>query len=277
MFYSPLRYPGGKGKISSLVKNILRQNNLMDCTYVEPYSGGAGVALALLLEGFARYIVINDLDPEIYAFWEIAVNNTDYLCDRIEHVKVSMDEWYRQKEINANHEAYDIKDVAFSTFFLNRTNRSGIIKGGVIGGTKQDGKYKIDARFNKANLIERIKLIGKYRKRISVHNKDALELVDFMAATNNQKIFFYFDPPYFNKGQTLYKNSYTENDHAAVAQKIQALNLPWIVTYDDVPNIRDLYSPSSAQDLQINYSACKRGKGQEVLFYNNIELPHITA
>lgn len=272
-YNSPLRYPGGKAKLAPMIKDIFQKNNLLGATYVEPYSGGAAVALTLLLDGYASNIIINDVDPAVYAFWHVLVHNTNDLCRRIKQVDVSVAEWDKQREINTNHTNYTIEEVAFSTFFMNRTNRSGIIRGGIIGGRQQAGNYKIDCRFHKENLIARIEAIANYKGAISVFNKDALELIDYVEAQQFNNVFFYFDPPYYHKGQTLYKNSYTPQCHAMVAERIQRLQQPWIVTYDNVPEIKALYGQNTSHDFLINYSASKIAKGKEVLFYNNLNVP----
>ena len=274
MWYTPLRYPGGKGKLFPFIKKLFECNHLLNSTYVEPYSGGAGVALALLLEGYASKIIINDVDYVIYAFWKTVIDNSEWFCNRIRNVSINMDSWYEQREINTFPEKYSIQEVGFSTFFMNRTNRSGIIKGGVIGGKNQNGPYKIDARFNRDDLIKRIMNISKRKESISVYNEDALYLTKKIMQHGNTNVVFYFDPPYFHKSKTLYKNSYSEDDHKKVANFIQKMNVPWIVTYDNVPKIRELYKSSPSTDLIINYSAYRNAmKGKEILFYGNITLP----
>lgn len=273
MHYTPLRYPGGKTKLSPIIKAIIQENGLSNGTYIEPYSGGAGVALTLLLENVMKYIVINDIDPVIYAFWKTMLANPESFCKKIEDTPVSIEEWRKQQYINKNNSEFTIEEVGFSTFYLNRTNRSGIIKGGVIGGIKQEGAYKIDARFNKKNLIKRIERIAEYKDYISVNNYDALELIDKVKIHTPKKVLYYFDPPYYAKGQTLYKNFYTHKDHENVAKKIQKLKLPWIVTYDNISEIKQLYQSNNTTDFTINYYASKVTKATEVLFYNNLKLP----
>lgn len=273
-YFSPLRYPGGKGKLAPFIKQLLRYNNLLDCTYVEPYAGGAAVALSLLLEGYAWDIVINDIDPIVHAFWWSVLNDTEALIQKIKRTPVTINAWRKQKEVHADPDLYSKTDVAFATFFLNRTNRSGILKAGVIGGQKQDGPYKLDARFNKNDLIERILLISKYKGRIHLYHMDAYELINVLAPSLTKDSMVYFDPPYFNKGKMLYRNFYTINDHAQMAALIRSLNLPWIVTYDNVQEINDLYSGEEFAEFDISYSAhLSRPRGKEVMYYKNLALP----
>ena len=144
MFYSPLRYPGGKGKILSFMIDLIKLNKLENIEYVEPYVGGAAVALGLLLNNMVSKIYINDSDKAIYAFWDSVLNYTDEFIQKIEKTPITVEEWRIQKSIYNNIEQHSDLDIGFSAFFLNRCNRSGVLKGGIIGGYEQNGKWKID-------------------------------------------------------------------------------------------------------------------------------------
>ena len=268
MFYSPLRYPGGKNRLARLVAQICVDNGV-DGHYVEPYVGGAAVALYLLIEGRVKTITINDYDRSIYAFWYCVLNRTDELCERIEKTPVTMPHWREAKEIQRNKVQADLLDLGFSTFFLNRTNRSGIINAGVIGGISQQGNYKMDCRFNKKNLIERIRRIAQHKKDITLHHKDALELIEDMDQWGYNTIF-YFDPPYYSKGSSLYMNHYNDEQHKKVADKIKSMkNFHWIVSYDDVPQIRKMYRWALSEKYLLKHFAYKMKKGAEILFYGH--------
>lgn len=273
-YYSPLRYPGGKGRLAILVKDVIEINQLNDGTYIEPYAGGAGMALALLLEEYVWNIVINDIDPAIYAFWHTVLHRTEWLRKQIRDTPVTIDQWEKQKEILSHPDMYSLEELGFATFFLNRTNRSGILQGGIIGGRQQSSKYKIDARFNKKNLDKRIELIARHKNRIQVHNKDAAELIQTISLNNKGKTIFYFDPPYYHKGDLLYTNHYTHSDHSYMSECIQNLDCPWIVTYDDTPIIAELYAGYPSLRFSMTYSAnLERIKGAEMMFYQGLKLP----
>ena len=273
--YSPLRYPGGKSQISRFIANIIERNNLVGGSYAEPYAGGAGVALFLLLHGYMTDIFINDIDYSIYAFWYSVINNTDELCKLINDTPVTLDNWAVQKGIQYNVKNYSLLEVGFSTFFLNRTNRSGILKGGIIGGFQQRGKYKIDCRYNKVNLIKRIQQIADRRDFVHVSNLDAIEFLDKFEYKCDLKTLIYFDPPYYNKGQKLYVNFYTHNDHVQLKEYISKMNGNWIVTYDDTEAISNLYSEFNKINLAISYFAAEKRKGAELLFYSpRLSVPH---
>ncbi|HBI6387366.1 TPA: DNA adenine methylase, partial [Listeria monocytogenes] len=175
---SPLRYPGGKTQLTSFVRNLLITNNIVEGTYIEPFAGGAGVAIQLLLDGDVNSIVINDYDKSIYSIWYSILNNTEKFISLISNTPITIDEWHKQKAIYLrNKNRQNSLEGAFATFFLNRTNVSGIISGGPIGGMNQTGKYKIDCRFNKVDLIRKIRLISDRRENITLYRKDALELI----------------------------------------------------------------------------------------------------
>lgn len=274
-FYSPLRYPGGKGKLATLLKDVIVENGINDAIYIEPYAGGAAAALSLLMEEYVWKIVINDIDKAVHAFWWCVLNHTEWLLKKIQETSITMDEWYRQKAIYETAENYDDKDVGFSAFFLNRTNRSGILKGGVIGGHGQQGKYKLNSRFNKNDLSKRIKKIARRKHRIRLFNLDAADLLKQIARTLSGAVLFYFDPPYYKKGCMLYTNHYNHENHFRIAKAIRRLRFPWIVTYDDVPEISKIYKGCASVQFSLTYTAhLNRTKATEVMFYSGIELPN---
>lgn len=265
---SPLRYPGGKGKLANYIKLVLIDNDLIGVDYVEPYAGGASVALSLLFEDFASHIFINDINPGIHAFWKAVLHNTDALCERIDKTPVTVDEWLHQKTIQKISDP-DSFDLAFSTFFLNRTNRSGIVSGGVIGGLDQTGPWKMDARYNKPELIRRIRKIGRYRNRITLACLDASQLLQHWVARNvSRSAFFYLDPPYYVKGEGLYDNFYSHDDHVAITGLVTQLPHPWLVSYDAVPQITHLYTGAPSIRYSLGYSAAGSSQGSEIMFFS---------
>lgn len=275
-FLSPLRYPGGKAKVADFVQCLIKENALLDGIYVEPYVGGGSVALSLLFNEYVRDIYINDKDISIYAFWYSVLNNADDFCKIIKDTPINIETWFKQKDIQSNKKNINLLDLGFSTFFLNRTNRSGILKAGVIGGYDQTGNYKIDARFNKEDLIKRIQRIADYADRIHLTNEDAVSLVRRLKNELPYNTLFYLDPPYYVKGKGLYLNYYNDTDHQNIAKSISDFKeQKWIISYDNVDFIVDLYSKFRQKTFELNYSASNSGKGKEVMiFSNNLVIPN---
>jgi DNA adenine methylase len=274
--FSPLRYPGGKFKTYKYIRQLVNTNN---CTsYIEPFAGGAGVAIALLLNNDVKKIIINDYDKSIYSFWYSVLNHTEELIEKIKTCNINMDEWYKQKSIQTRKETANLLELGFSTLFLNRTNRSGIIKGGVMGGKKQDGPNKLDCRFNKEKIIEKIILISEQKNKIQLYNMDAYDFID-QVIKRTRKSFTFFDPPYFEKGPSLYTNFYTEKNHRDLAKKIQKdlRSRKWIITYDHSPVIKKLYDSLDYIEYYLNYSAQNKTKGIEYMFFSKklIKVPPI--
>lgn len=270
MLYSPLRYPGGKGKLAPFMGLMINKMNIQNGTYIEPFAGGAGVALMLLMEGYVDNIVINDYDKAIYSVWRAIVSEPENLVDRILHTPVDIEEWKKQKEIYVGQNSKYSLDLAFATFFLNRTNRSGILKGGPIGGFEQTGNYGIDARYNAEKLVERIRAIAKHKKHIKVYNKEIVSFIEHVLPSYGQNTLTYFDPPYFKKGPELYKNFFDKEDHAKIARLILS-GVPgnWIITYDDTPEIIELYKQQCIRRYDLNYSVANTGKSSEVIVFND--------
>ncbi|GHG73543.1 DNA methyltransferase [Alishewanella longhuensis] len=267
---SPLRYPGGKTAIWPLVSKIITDNELSKGHYAEPYAGGGGLALSLLFKGHVHELHLNDLDRSIWSFWNAVLNRTDDFVDRIQSTDVTIEEWYRQREVQENKDIVDDFDLAFSSFFLNRTNRSGVIlKAGVIGGIAQAGDYKIDCRFNKVGLVERIRRIEKYKHRIHLYNMDAVDFINESDGFLPENSIYCIDPPYFVKGSTLYTNFYEPKDHKHIADTLTALQRPWILTYDNSPHIQELYHGRRQFRFNLNYSAANKRIGTELLIVSD--------
>ena len=271
-FASPLRYPGGKGRLGPWLASVISSSRLSDGWYVEPYAGGAGAALYLLRENYVGSIVINDADPVIYAFWRSVVEETADFVDLIRRTPVTLDERARLQEIISKPDEHSSLEVGFAAFFLNRTSRSGILAGGVIGGKNQAGDYRLDARYKKEDLVARVQAIGELRSRIAVIGMDALDLLT--CHTFPHQTLFYLDPPYYVKGSQLYRNHYSHADHEAIARYAQEADRPLLITYDDCPEIRDLYKGIDSSNFSLQYSThMARPMSTEVLFYKNLVLP----
>jgi DNA adenine methylase len=258
-----------------VLARLIRDNGASGGTYVEPYAGGAGAALNLLFDEHVDRILINDADISIFAFWRAALHSTEDFVDMIAKTPLTIAEWRRQRVVYKQGRRAGLLKLGFATFFLNRCNRSGIIaSGGPIGGLKQKGPWKIDARFNREDLIARVQRLAAYRDRIDVVNLDAIEFLRTRIATLSaqSRPFAYLDPPYFAKGRDLYMNHYGQDDHAALATYVRdRLNFPWLISYDDVEPIRRLYRRLRAVPLQLPYTARERRLGAEVLILQ----PHL--
>lgn len=265
---SPLRYPGGKYKLYEYVETLVKENNCT--TYIEPFCGGAAVALELLLKDVVKKIIINDVDYTIFCFWDSILNHTEEFIFLIRNTDVTIDEWNIQKNIRNNLENYNSLEIGFSTFFLNRTNRSGIIdKAGPIGGKDQNGNYKIDCRFNKEKLISQIEKIASYKKKIQLYNMEAVDFIN-QVILHTRKSFVFFDPPYYSKGPGLYTNFYNHENHVNLANNIinSMKRRKWIVTYDNVDEIRNMYAKVATIEFQLQYSLEVKRVASEVMFFS---------
>lgn len=263
MNYSPLRYPGGKTKIAPFVEEVMNNAKIIGGTYIEPFAGGCGVALSLLLNKKVKRIVINDVDKAIYSFWYALLNQTKELIKLIEITPITIEEWKKQRKIFLAKDVEDILSLGFATFFLNRTNRSGILKAGPIGGYAQTGNYLIDARFNKENLIKKIIKISEHKDRIVLFNKEINEFIVDVLPMYSENSFVYFDPPYFVKGHELYTNFFTPKDHEKIAAIIKNLAIDWMVTYDNAPEVKELYFGKEQRIYDLNYSLANKGRKTE--------------
>jgi len=271
---TPLRYPGGKQKIAPFITEILQYNNISDISYIEPYAGGAGVAINLLLNKKVKRIHLNDKCIPIYSFWKTLVDEPEWLCKKILLSSLTIEEWKKQKNILKNINNYSLEEIGFATFYLNRCNRSGIINGGVIGGLEQNGDWKMDARFQKKNLVSRIEAIANVGNYIKITKYDAEKLLAKLSESNN-KNFIYCDPPYLNKGDKLYFNHYKKEDHKRISKLIQSVKGNyWVVSYDYNDYISNLYKKRKKFVYNLQYNASKVYYGQELfIFSNSLKIP----
>jgi DNA adenine methylase len=272
---SPLRYPGGKSQLYSWLIEVLEKNNLVDYHYIEPFAGGAGLAIQLLLNDKVKKITINDYDLGIYAFWYSITTYNEKFIRKIKRINVSIEEWYKQKDIHARYtnkkelNANELFKLGFATFFLNRTNHSGIILAGPIGGYNQNGNYLIDCRFGKKNLIKKIEKIGLVKAKIEVTNNDVCK-GDFFASYD--RTLYFIDPPYYEKGKQLYKNFFTHHDHENLANSIinDSGESKYIITYDDCKEIKKIYEQiaNNISEIDIRYSIERKRKAKEIMISN---------
>jgi DNA adenine methylase len=268
--HTPLRYPGGKGRFSDYIAELIELNGISGGHYIEPFAGGAGVALTLLFSEHVKHIHINDIDQNIYAFWHSVLNDAEQLCKLIHDTPVTVDVWLEQREIKRAPENSSLLKRGFATFFLNRTNRSGILNGGIIGGFEQTGNWKIDARYNKADLISRIEKIALFSDRISLTNKDTCAFIEENLPFIRERSLIYFDPPYYVKGGQLYQNHFKHEDHEKLAKYIKGIkNHRWVVSYDNAPEIKDLYKRFRQEEFSLSYSASSYSKGNEVMIFQD--------
>jgi DNA adenine methylase len=278
LYFTPLRYPGGKAKLAPYVKALLKENRLLDGEYVEPYAGGAGIALELLFHEYVSRIHINDVSKPVHAFWKGVLNRTEEFSRLILETPLTVEAWDRQKRVLARPAEHDELELGFATFFLNRTNRSGILNGGIIGGRDQTGPWKIDARYNAKELVNRVKAIAGMKDRISLTGKDALKFLKSGVAKWPKETLIYLDPPYYVKGRDLYHDFYEHEDHERVANFIMRSihRQQWIVSYDNVPPIRALYKGARHFAYDIGYSARAASQGSEVMFFcDGLNVPRL--
>lgn len=271
--HSPLRYPGGKTQLAPFVLDLIQTNGLYGGVYCEPFAGGAGVAWQLLLDGHISEAWINDIDPAIHAFWSAVLDETDALCELVEKTPITIDQWHLQKQTLQADGATSLQR-GFAALFMNRTNRSGILKGGVIGGLAQNGNYLLDCRFNKKEIIRKIRRIGSYRTVIRLFRLDAAKCLQEWDKSLPGRALINIDPPYFAQGQALYLNFYKAEDHADLARVVRGLRHHWMVTYDNVPEISDLYKglPKHTSSL-VYYAQVKRRANELMVLSPSLRLP----
>lgn len=277
--YTPLRYPGGKARFAPLIAELIETNNLVGGQYLEPYAGGAGVGLALLLDGIVEHIHLNDADPAVAVFWRTATRQTIELIEMVANEPVTMNAWHHWRAVMLGEVSATDLERGFATLFMNRTNRSGILKGGVIGGKAQTGTYKVGERFMRDELCVRLERIGQHGHAISVYEEDAYQLLLRCHGFLPKKSLVYLDPPYYVKGAGLYRNFYKHEDHAQIARLLGGARFRrrWVVSYDNAQEICAMYAYTQSFTYGLHYTAQRRYTGTEVMFFSQHLTPPLQA
>lgn len=286
---SPLRYPGSKRRLSKYIKQVLELNGLKPSLYIEPFVGGGNVALRLLQDGLVDQVILMDLDPWVASFWETVFFDTNWLVYKIRTASVTFRSWNKIKNSNPT----TVHDQAWACFFLNRTSFSGILeeKAGPLGGRTQTSEYKIDCRFPRKTLIMRVRQIAASRNKIrgvwctswedGIARLRKEQKAGSLPADN---LFFYFDPPFFEKAEALYRFYFRPEDHKKLRDALVSLSDKWILSYDSADQVEALYGPAiqsktngtKKHRVELFYSLSvmqERKKGKEVILSNLENLP----
>jgi DNA adenine methylase len=270
-----LRYPGGKAALGPYISYLLDLCSSPPRDYAEPYCGGAGAGLYLLYHEHVERVLLNDLDECIWSFWFSALHRTDAFVDLVTTTPVTLESWHEQRAILADTSS-DVLARGFATFFLNRTNRSGIIRARPIGGLNQTGRWKIDARYNAPRLIERLRRLAQYKNRIVLSRENGADFVRRLASDSDT--FIYADPPYLVKSGGLYMNAMEWHDHEDLAVVLRDAECPWFLTYDADERVQALYPENPIAGYRLKHTAGRQRIGAETgVFSRRLELGSLMA
>jgi len=286
---SPLRYPGSKRRLVGYIKEALELNDLKPSLYIEPFVGGASVALQLMQEDLVEKVVLMDVDPWISGFWYTVFFDTQWLIDKIETIDVTLEKWWEFKNSNPTTK----REQALTCFFLNRTSFSGILenRAGPIGGKTQQSQYKIDCRFMREVLINRIKQASLLKDKVIdvmccswLEGIDEIRKLQKLGKLPSDNLFLYLDPPFFEEAEALYRHYFTEDDHKGLRDYLLMLNDKFILSYDLAQQVETLYgialkngtNGTHHDHIELLYSLAKiseRKRGKEVIISNLKQLP----
>jgi len=279
---SPLRYPGSKRRFAGYVRRVLALNGLRPELFVEPFAGGASVALQLLNDGAVERIGLIDKDPLVAAFWRTVFFDTAWLVRQVETMEVSLERWSFWRKTQPK----TVRRQALKCLFLNRTSFSGILApcAGPIGGRAQQSDYDISCRFPRETLVRRIEQAAALREKVAfvwgVTWPAGIARIARMQSTGRlpADVFYYFDPPFFEKADRLYTHYFTEPDHRKLRDHILTEKAWWLLSYDSVDRVRELYGQVPTQvDLLYSVASNAGQKAvQEIVLSNVNRLPEQT-
>jgi DNA adenine methylase len=246
---SPLRYPGSKVRITELIAGLLERNLLVGSHLYEPFAGGSAVSLALLGNGFVPSATWIERDPMIFAFWKMVKERPEALIERMMSGKVTLAAWRRMLPMRAIERPTkaNLADLGYAGLFFNRTCFSGIIGAGPIGGLTQNSTYKINCRFNKKELAAMIRECSGIMKKVEIAFGDGVAFLQKECLKMPSHSVVYIDPPYVLNGHKLYRYHFKKSQHEALADAVNDLRVPWLMSYDNHDLIRDLYVGEQAK------------------------------
>ena len=279
---SPLRYPGGKRKLVPLIADLFTRAKTPIELLVEPFAGGSSVAISFLEAELAEQIALSDSDELVAAFWKTVFSKeAERLVEKLDGAEVSLAEWDRLRHSQPETDL----DRAYKCLFLNRTSFSGILNeaAGPIGGRGQTSDYPIDCRFNIDGISTRILELSKLRKRVRFvrHQSYTKTIGDLsktkLAKTRPGNIFWYLDPPFFEKATKLYRHSFSGMGHVRFKKHLAGKIFGnWLLSYDDVAHARAMYSEHPGFS-RVNLSYNARIDSEERLKASEIVVSNIIA
>jgi DNA adenine methylase len=277
---SPLRYPGSKQALVDYVIRFLDANDFRGREWVEPCAGGASVALSLLSRGAVCRATIVEKDPLVYAFWKCLKTQPALLCHLVHGLNITLETWNQfQKYRSADAlKKYPLIELALAGLFFNRANYSGIIGANPIGGMSQSSDYKIDCRFTKSTVIDRMIAASLVMDKMTVVRGD---VVSYLRRNSERLIqdnsVVYVDPPYVLQGKKLYRHHFKTRDHMRLAEFLNAAPFPWLVSYDNVPFVVELFRGQKVRPIWLKYTVRRARRADELLITNQDHLPRPAA
>lgn len=281
-----LRYPGSKAK---LVPHIMRAfpDQLLsplfqhqELEYIEPFVGGGAVALRVLdaLRGARERTLVRlyDKDPHLVCLWNAIIKSPDELAQMVrDHDAPTTDDFYRCKEEDGT--TIDPIRAGFQKILLHQLGFGGLgwMAGGPLGGRDQSSEYNVACRWNPSRIAHDIKRIHSLLagfKSVSVRTQDFTKSI----AIAGERSFVYADPPYYTAGPQLYKHAFDDADHVRLADALRVSGAEWVLSYDDHPFIRDLYSWAQIDEVAVRYTVAvardgsARRKNNELLIRNPV-------
>ena len=278
--FTPLRYPGGKSWLFEYVSAFLEFHDIHLGTVVEPFAGSASISVGLLKNKLADEAYICEKDPLISSFWDVALTANDELIENVRRLSVSISTWKKFKKYLRPDAVtrFSTMELATAFVFYNRTNYSGILKAGPIGGKRQESKYNIKCRFNKEYVCQKIATLDSLSGKIHVIRGDGIRFIrEYSRRSHGEDQFFYIDPPYYDAGKVLYRNYFEVEDHIRLANTLEPLTEPWLLSYDDVDFIHHTYEGTKLQFVYSDRQAGNLRREVRELLLSNKEIPPICA
>lgn len=231
---SPFRYPGGKTWFVPAFRQWMQSLNKKPEVLVEPFAGGATIALTAVCEGWTDHAVLIELDPDVAAVWQVITSgDAPLLAEKILSFDLSLD----SVKSELSHVAKDTLHLAFQTVLRNRTFHGGILAAGAGLIKSGEAGKGISSRWYPQTLAKRFLALHVVRQRLTVLCSDALQSAQ--GYQRDSKCVFFIDPPYTAGGKKAGRRLYSffDLDHSELFRFCANIAGDFVMTYDNAAEV----------------------------------------
>ena len=262
-----LRYPGGKSKAVKFINPII-PNDFSE--FREPFVGGGSVFIDAKqnINPYAVY-KINDINFDLYCFWNFAKENNEELYNAVKHIKDNVKDGRELFIKYGKEDNYSDFERAVRFFVLNRITFSGTVDSGGYSQQAFENRFTFSS-------IEKIKDLEKLLDDVEIYNNDYSDLL----FADGEDVFIFLDPPYYSQAKSkLYGkngNLHTSFNHVKFAENMKLCRHKWLITLDDCEENRKIFDFANIYKWKMqygmnNYKQEKAAAGNE-LFISNYDI-----
>ena len=247
----PLSYIGGKNRLAKQLIAMFPPH----VTYCEVFLGGGQV---FFRKEPSKVEVINDIDNEVVNFFRCAQQHPEEMVRCLKFVLVGR-EWFRLFNVQNPAGLTDIQR-AVRFFYLQKNCYAGLVRDRHYG-----AKVVGAPGFNPSRLPE---LLTNVHKRLARVQIESLPFQEFIPRFDRPGTLLYLDPPYWRR--KLYNFNFADEDYRILSDLLSSISGKFILSVDDVPQLRELFAWATITDVEVPYTSQKEpGKRYRELIITN--------